>query len=1557
MQQDTNSVKLRDQNAPFIKELRLAVDNSKLDVTLNEPAFGAADGTGELDSTVFELSISGGTAKLSNKNPLTLKLTDSTNTYTLGLPLTGVADGTEDLVIGFKENSIYDASGSPSASTQAKNTVRLFDLSAPTIVETKLNSDNKKVMVRFSVPVFSTAKAKGALEPDDFRFSLAGGAATLKNVTPGSIESSENGRTYQLGLEIVGIPNGSEVLTVSPIDNNIFDDAANAANKVQANNSVNLFDKQPPKITSVSLPATNDTLYVTLSEATYSTTSASGTLEPSDFVLSISGGFATLSSPNPSAVSVNGNTYALNLTINGTPDGNEELKVLPAAQSIFDAAGNEAGFKQNNNTIYVNDKNPPKAPIGLVGVPGNTKVSLSWKPNIEKDVVKYYIYGGNTESSLQKMDSTSVSANSKLLESLSNGQLYYFKVSALDKTGYESAKSDIVMVTPSTTNAFRVKTDGTGDFTTVQKAIDAAISGDSVFIYAGTYDSIRVDSKSIQIIAGSGPASSIIDAKGKTTAVKLSGYPNQTSISGFTIKGGVGDLNNDGLGGGIRIEAGVQAKVDNCIVTGNDDGAIYFADSSKTTVTNVLVYGNDKSFIVNSGEVNFINSTFAGEELSSEMKSGASLNFINSIFMNEIIADDTVENISVWTNYSLFRYGEDAIDANLVKNFNWGVGMLSGDPLFLDTLDTDFHLKKKSPAIGVGITSIDVNNTTFVAPEKDLDGNNRPNPSGSPPDLGVYESPYSNSSPKANMIADGLSDSLELDFTSTTTSLSARWKPFSSSTSIYYEYAIGTTSLNNIVDWTIMGSDTTATVNFSGADTLKNSTTYFFSVRGKNNQGEAATITSDGVMIDTEKPVIQSVTETKTDMDWFGPNMDGVIVVNATDNAAIEKYEFSIGTEKGKDDVVQWAESDSNAIHFDVKALSEKTIYYSNARVTDFVGFADSASSNSFQMDITPPSVGYLSIGDGLYQSDSANVKFSWGGFVDDQSGIGDYQYGLGTEPGSDNVLARKPIGLDVADFASISLTFGGLSLQKNTTYYGTIYAVDKVGNESVAISDGLTIDQDGPTTGTVADGLGDDVDHVNDTTTVSANWSGFYDYNGIENFRISLNSKTEAGTEVIIANWVDVGKDSSYTFTGLKLVASKRYYFSVKGRDGLGNFSNIAVSDGFEIDLVGPKVIGISVPEDQLLPIYQNASIDVTVSENLSDANIKFSSAQGDLLNIDPSYKIDGNQINLSFVPPFTSADELKIEVEALDLAGNKSPKIEFKYTVSYLGDYDLDGQITWEDLNTFVTAFAENDLSKELGPIAGAAPYYKPQPDGIFNTRDAMAFVRMWHWDKVNNQGNMVAKLLPKEGARLSTSFTADHMLIYPPKGTKAVEVILNYPVADMTMAIPFTETVTENAITLTSADTLNGQILLNAAYFENGDLPIRIDLNHIQSKDNVPVNISYNFVGENNENLSSGYETLDIKPVPKEFALHNNYPNPFNPVTTINYDLPKDAKVLLIVYDLMGREVARLNDSFMSAGYHSVQWNARNQYGAQVSAGVYFYHIQAGEFIKTQKMILLK
>ena len=100
------------------------------------------------------------------------------------------------------------------------------------------------------------------------------------------------------------------------------------------------------------------------------------------------------------------------------------------------------------------------------------------------------------------------------------------------------------------------------------------------------------------------------------------------------------------------------------------------------------------------------------------------------------------------------------------------------------------------------------------------------------------------------------------------------------------------------------------------------------------------------------------------------------------------------------------------------------------------------------------------------------------------------------------------------------------------------------------------------------------------------------------------------------------------------------------------------------------------------------------------------------------------------------------------------------------------------------------------------------------------------------------------------------------------------------------------------------------------------------------------------------------LNREPViPITFALHQNYPNPFNPITSLRYDLPEQAQVTLTVYDLMGREVTQLINTTQKAGYRSVQWNATDMHGKPVSAGVYLYQIQAGEFVRTKKMVLLK
>ena len=94
-----------------------------------------------------------------------------------------------------------------------------------------------------------------------------------------------------------------------------------------------------------------------------------------------------------------------------------------------------------------------------------------------------------------------------------------------------------------------------------------------------------------------------------------------------------------------------------------------------------------------------------------------------------------------------------------------------------------------------------------------------------------------------------------------------------------------------------------------------------------------------------------------------------------------------------------------------------------------------------------------------------------------------------------------------------------------------------------------------------------------------------------------------------------------------------------------------------------------------------------------------------------------------------------------------------------------------------------------------------------------------------------------------------------------------------------------------------------------------------------------------------------------MPGAFALHQNYPNPFNPTTTINYDMPEAKNVQIIIYDIMGRKVRTLVNEFQDIGYKTIQWNAADDYGRPVSAGMYVYTIQAGDFRQVNKMVLLK
>jgi len=97
-------------------------------------------------------------------------------------------------------------------------------------------------------------------------------------------------------------------------------------------------------------------------------------------------------------------------------------------------------------------------------------------------------------------------------------------------------------------------------------------------------------------------------------------------------------------------------------------------------------------------------------------------------------------------------------------------------------------------------------------------------------------------------------------------------------------------------------------------------------------------------------------------------------------------------------------------------------------------------------------------------------------------------------------------------------------------------------------------------------------------------------------------------------------------------------------------------------------------------------------------------------------------------------------------------------------------------------------------------------------------------------------------------------------------------------------------------------------------------------------------------------------DVK-LPDRVTLHPNYPNPFNPTTTISYNLHQDSNVVVAIYNLLGQNVKTLVNENQVAGFHSITWDGKNDLGEGVSSGSYIIRIQTDDLSQSKKMLILK
>jgi hypothetical protein len=178
-------------------------------------------------------------------------------------------------------------------------------------------------------------------------------------------------------------------------------------------------------------------------------------------------------------------------------------------------------------------------------------------------------------------------------------------------------------------------------------------------------------------------------------------------------------------------------------------------------------------------------------------------------------------------------------------------------------------------------------------------------------------------------------------------------------------------------------------------------------------------------------------------------------------------------------------------------------------------------------------------------------------------------------------------------------------------------------------------------------------------------------------------------------------------------------------------------------------------------------------------------------------------------------------------------------------------------------------------------------------------------------------------------------------------------------------FTSNIEQNNISLlwTTATELNN---MGFELFRNGN-----KIAFIEGKGTTTETQSYSYIDKNltpgiynyrleqidfDGSMSISGELIAHLTVPETFNLYQNYPNPFNPTTVIGFQLPKDNYVSLKVYDILGNEITTLINEEKSAGLHTIEfdWGSNNN---DLSSGVYFYRLQAGDYIDTKKMILLR
>lgn len=321
----------------------------------------------------------------------------------------------------------------------------------------------------------------------------------------------------------------------------------------------------------------------------------------------------------------------------------------------------------------------------------------------------------------------------------------------------------------------------------------------------------------------------------------------------------------------------------------------------------------------------------------------------------------------------------------------------------------------------------------------------------------------------------------------------------------------------------------------------------------------------------------------------------------------------------------------------------------------------------------------------------------------------------------------------------------------------------------------------------------------------------------------------------------------------------------------------------------------------------------------------------------------------------------------------GDTTKTVPFKVT-NLIGDFTYDLDINGEDVPVLLDIWNKKDTKREIGPAQSTPPNYngdpitKIQPDITIDILDLAVFGWMWNWSTVNPQ----AKFNPAKF--VSNSPGNDGLYAVFNKGTIEIHA---HNVPDYVWLIVESSKEEYKPVTLKRGDFWDP--LHTIEYQRRNDNIQEVVIAHldhpkpssvskhladIESTGNalsMTIYYAIRFAGEQEAykgviNVSTEAQNTN-KPV--SFKLFQNFPNPFNPRTTISYTIPegKESEVKLQIFDLRGSLIRTLVDRKQRPGMYSVEWEGTDDNGKAVSSGAYIYRLNAREIVMKNKMLFLK